>query len=67
MIACDDPELFTWLAAAAAVGGGFVKTLAEAGLRADPENYALLRPVLLEFKAKYPKYAPKEGEDLGTR
>jgi hypothetical protein len=57
MIASNDPELFKWLDKAAVAGGSFVKTIAMAGLRADSENYALLRPVLLELKAKYPTYA----------
>lgn len=37
-------------------GGGFVKTVAQAAMRADDDNYAILRPALLAFKAKYPKY-----------
>ena len=56
----DDPELFAWLVAAHEHAGDFLRTLAEAGLRADAENYPLLRPVLLAMKAKYPKYAKTE-------
>lgn len=64
-MAQDDPELFPWLEAASGRtdqpgGGGFVRTIAEAGLRADYENYALLRPVLLKLKDKYPEYAERQ-------
>lgn len=56
MTACDDRELFNWLRNAASTAGSFLRSLAEAGLSADPFNYALLRPVLLKIKDKYPKY-----------
>lgn len=51
-----DVELIDWLLNASMWSGGFLKSLAEAGLRADSENYPILRPVLLEMKGKYPKY-----------
>ncbi len=60
MMAADDPELFNWLDQASAKGGGFLKTIAMAGLRADSDNYEILRPALLQLKAKYPKYAKAE-------
>ena len=56
MIAGDDPELYTWLTNAHRWGGDFIKALAEAGLRADAFNYALMRPLLLRMKEKYPAY-----------
>lgn len=59
MIAHEDLELFDWLVAAQARGGGFVHAIADAGLRADPENYELIRPVLLELQRKYPQYSLK--------
>ena len=64
-MAQEDPELFDWLATAAGQrqrpsAGGFVRTIAEAGLRADSDNYRLLRPALLALKAKYPEYANAE-------
>lgn len=57
MIAQDDMELADWLLNAQSFGGDFLRSLAEAGLRADHENYPVLRPVLLSMKEKYPKYA----------
>jgi hypothetical protein len=61
MIAQEDSELFSWLVNAAGHGtgapaGDFLKNLAEAGLRADAENYLVLRPVLVLMAMKYPKY-----------
>jgi hypothetical protein len=52
----DDPELLEWLNNASQRGGGFVSSLANAGLKADWENYPILRPVLLEMRTKYPNY-----------
>lgn len=54
--AAADPDLLTWLLNAQQYAGDFLKNAAEAGLRADQDNYPLLRPTLLELKAKYPKY-----------
>ena len=56
----DDGELLEWLANANHRGGGFVSAFARACLVADPENYALIRPVLLELRKKYPYYDPSE-------
>lgn len=57
----EDGELFNWLVNAAGHGtgppaGDFLENLAEAGLRADYENYPILRPVLVVMAKKYPKY-----------
>jgi hypothetical protein len=57
----DDPELLEWLANANQRGGGFVASLANAALRADPENYWLMRPLLLQMREKYPDYEPSEA------
>jgi hypothetical protein len=57
----DDPELLEWLSLAAAKGGGFVSSIANAGLRADPENYAMLRLVLMVLRRKYPEYEPSDA------
>jgi hypothetical protein len=64
MMAQDDPELFLWIQTAAGhlapkrpQAGGFLSTMALAALRADHDNYRILRPALLELKAKYPQYA----------
>jgi len=56
MIANVDHELLDWLVSADQWGGSFVQTVARAGLCADHENYPILRPALLVFKQKYPKY-----------
>lgn len=52
----DEPELLEWAANAAAWAGDFLKNFAAAAMRADHENYPLLRPVLLTLRKKYPKY-----------
>jgi hypothetical protein len=36
--------------------GDFLKSLADAAARADPENYNSMRPGLLEIQKRYPKY-----------
>jgi hypothetical protein len=36
--------------------GDFLRSVAQMAFRADAENYAILRPALLELKAKYPAY-----------
>ena len=69
MIAQEDDKLFTWLLNASGHGtmdaaGDFLKNLAEAGLRADPANYPILRPALEKMAAKYPKYG---GDDENQR
>jgi hypothetical protein len=61
MTAQEDTELFEWLINASGHGtgpaaGDFLKNLAEAGLRADAENYSVLRPVLVVMAMRYPKY-----------
>ena len=51
MSVSEDRELFGWCTAARRYGGEF-----GAAFFADDDNYALMRPTLLAFKAKYPKY-----------
>lgn len=60
MFAQMDAELLPWL-----LGivngiptrlGGFLRALADAALRADAKNYAILRPALLQIRDKYPDY-----------
>ena len=58
----EDRELFGCCSAAMQYGGGFVKTVAQAAMRADDDNYAILRPALLAFKAKYPVYDERYAE-----
>ena len=57
----DDPELLEWLCNAARRGGGFVQSLANAGLRADAENYRAVRPLLHYFRQKYTEYEPSDA------
>jgi hypothetical protein len=57
----EDHELIDWLLNASSGAGDFLRSLAEAGLRADGENYPVLRPVLVKMKAKFPKYAEPKG------
>lgn len=53
----DDPELSKWIwGVIDRNSGDFLKALAMAALRADHENYPLLRPALLEISKRYPKY-----------
>lgn len=56
----DDPELLEWLAKAKQEGGGFVASLAQAGLVADHENYPVIRFVLMAMRKKYPAYEPSD-------
>lgn len=57
----DDPEILEWLTNAHQRGGGFVSSLASAALRADDENYPIIRPLILQFRAKYPEYEPSDA------
>jgi hypothetical protein len=57
----DDPELLEWLSNAANRAGSFLQNLAWAGLRADHENYPILRPVLIEMRKRYPEHEPSEA------
>ena len=50
-----DDELRDWMEWGAANGPCFARALAEAVSLADLQAYALLRPVLLELKVKYPQ------------
>ena len=53
----EDAELIEWVLNMERRGaGGFLITLGEAALRADHENYPLMRPLLLRLKKKYPQY-----------
>jgi hypothetical protein len=65
MNAHTDSELNPWLTHVRegnlekriAPAGSFLKTLSQAAFRADPLNYVILRPALLQLKSKYPEYA----------
>lgn len=57
MTAHEDPELIDFLLNCTSWAGAFLAKLAEAALRADTENYPVLRPALLSMKRKYPDFA----------
>jgi len=57
----DDPELLEWLANAQQKGGGFISSVASAALVADFENYPLIRPFVIQMRAKYPQYEPSDA------
>ena len=61
MIWNQDPELMLWVENASTYGGSFVHEIAEAALFADHENYALMRPLLLNLKIKYPAYGKEKN------
>lgn len=73
LVAHQDTELIDWLMGIVnwhpTEPGDFLKSLADAALRADFENYPTLRPALIEFKKKYPKYKytgnPRRGGGSG--
>jgi hypothetical protein len=60
IIAQEDKELFPWLLGIAngkpCRSGDFLRSLAEAALRADSINYMRLRPALVEIRTSYPDY-----------
>jgi hypothetical protein len=57
----DDSELLEWLSNARDKAGDFVRNIAEAGLRADPENYPLMRSMLIQLRKKYQAYEPSDA------
>ncbi len=56
----SDPGLDSWIwgiiQGQPTPSGSFLHWLARTAISADPDNYQILRPVLLKIKAKYPKY-----------
>ena len=56
MAALDDPELRDWLCWASKGGNvpSFVRKVLEAAFFACASDYALVRPVLVELKRRYP-------------
>jgi hypothetical protein len=67
--ALDDPELFGWLHWASRGGNvpSFVRTLVEAAIYACTSDYALLRPMLLELKRRYPEPEPGKPPNFTPR
>lgn len=65
--ALDDGELNEWLMQAMEDGPGqFLPALAEAVVTACPEDYSLVRPVLLNLKRKYCSLSSREKETEQT-
>ncbi|MGH9685270.1 MAG: hypothetical protein ACRD4S_16870 [Candidatus Acidiferrales bacterium] len=57
MIWQTDEEMMNWLLNLWPMNAGdFLQSIAEAAMRADHENYEMIRPLLLQLKSKYPKY-----------
>jgi len=57
---CHEPEIENWIYGIIDKmpykAGGFLSTFAEAVIRADADNYEILKPAIEQLKAKYPKY-----------
>lgn len=65
MIAFEDSELSEWLIQAIEEGPGqFLRALAEAAVIACPEDYCLVRPVLIRLKRKY-GFSEASAEESG--
>jgi hypothetical protein len=56
------PEMRLWASNAAMHGGSFLRTFADALLRADPENFAIIEPAATALMEKYQKYS-----EMGTQ
>lgn len=60
MIAFDDSELSDWvLTLGEERSGRFLCALAEAVMKADPEEYSVIRPALVNLKRKYAEAEPQ--------
>jgi hypothetical protein len=63
LIAFDDSELSDWvLALGEERSGRFLCALAEAVMKADPEEYSVIRPALVNLKRKYAEARPEPEE-----
>ena len=59
LIAFDDSELSDWvLTLGEERSGRFLCALAEAVMKADPEEYSVIRPALVNLKRKYAEAGP---------
>jgi|HubBroStandDraft_5_1064220.scaffolds.fasta_scaffold496588_3 hypothetical protein len=61
MTATEDSHLAPWIYGIIhgepTPSGGFLRSLADAAVRADPQMYAILRPALALIREQFPKYA----------
>lgn len=59
----EDPDLAEWLFGVMlhrpVRAGRFLTSIAASAKHADWSNYQLMRPLLLELREKYPKFAAK--------
>ena len=63
LIAFDDSELSDWvLTLGEERSGRFLCALAEAVMKADPEEYSVIRPALVNLKRKYAEGGPEPEE-----
>ncbi len=63
LIAFDDSELSDWvLTLGEERSGRFLCALAEAVMKADPEEYSVIRPALVNLKRKYADEGPGPEE-----
>jgi hypothetical protein len=67
LIAFDDRELSDWvLTLGEERSGRFLCALAEAVMKADPEEYSVIRPALVNLKRKYAEAGPEPEEIAHT-
>jgi hypothetical protein len=63
LIAFDDTELSDWvLTLGEERSGRFLCALAEAVMKADPEEYSVIRPALMNLKRRYAEAKPGREE-----
>jgi hypothetical protein len=64
MIALDDAELSDWIMTLGEErSGNFLCALAEAAMKADAEDYSVIRPALVNLKNRYAQRG-KEREEI---
>ena len=65
LIALDDAELSDWVMTLGEERSGhFLCALAEAVMKADAEDYSVIRPVLVSLKTKYTRRS-SAAEEMG--
>lgn len=65
LIALDDAELSDWVMTLGEERSGhFLCALAEAVMKADAEDYSVIRPVLVSLKTKYARRS-SDAEEMG--
>jgi len=65
LIALDDAELSHWIMTLSeGRSGNFLCALAEAVMKADAEDYSVIRPALVRLKTKYARRS-SDAEEIG--